>query len=966
MCRIAAIISDNTSILEQSIQRMNFSMQRGGPDDDGILVDEGIGFALGHRRLSIIDLSNNGHQPMHLQNSSLSIVFNGEIYNYAEIREELMKKGCSFNSNSDTEVVLHGYKIWGEEVLQRLKGMFAFIIVNTQTKQIFAARDHVGIKPLYYSKQGNTIIIASEIKAFLAYNPNWEPNKEWPIWFLTYGFLPEPITTLSNVHTLPSGHFCTIYLETKQVITKAYYQLNYETKNNVTYSEAKAQTKALMLQSIKRHMVSDVPVGVFLSGGIDSSLLTILAQQQQSSPINTLSIYFDDEKFSEKEYQDIVIKQTGVKHHSFKVSKEDFLAEWEEIFKSLDQPSIDAINSHFICKYAHQLGLKVVLSGLGSDEIFGGYTSFQHVKKLKRYQQIAVVNKLVPIFSNFKYPLKKLEFLSSDLENSEYLFYRGLFTPSDVAKILNLPIVKIKKTLNCLPNLAQNITHPQNKVSFNETAIYMKGQLLKDSDTQSMWHSLELRVPFLDIDLMTYINQLPPYIKYNGKTPKNLLIDSFEDILDKRIWDRRKQGFSFPFQNWFKVMPFITQSNQIPQNNIKQFLANKITYSRLWAIYLVNVFSKTVTKSISITNPEILFVYLQGFDKTGGIESVNKNLIKAFTNNFNNKFAFWGLHDSLPDTRYCFRNNIVGFASNKIQFVKELFKNRNSFKHIIVGHINLAIPVFLLSLFNKKLKITVIAHGIEVWDTQIKFKSKLLKRADKIIAVSNFTKQKLIKNNSISENKIEVLHNSLDAFFEPNSIEPNIDYLKNRYKITENEKIVLTITRIDSKENYKGYDVVIDCLAEIKKENPEIKFKYILAGKYDDIAFSQIKSQLKQCNLENETIVSGFVNTNELRDHYKLADVFILPSSKEGFGIVFIEAIACGTPVIAGKGNGTDEALQFGKLGTLVNTQNQKEIKQALLNNLTKTNQQKNKLAHPYSFKEYEERVKQTFNYLLK
>ncbi len=351
------------------------------------LVNSELNYALGHRRLAIIDLSPLGHQPMISQDENIEIVYNGEIYNFLEIKEELKSLGHSFNSSSDTEVIIQGYLQWGVEILEKLRGMFAFVLIDKNTNTLFAARDHAGIKPLYIGRKNETIYFSSEVRGLKAIDEHWEENPNWKIWFLAYGFLPEPITTLKNVQPLPRGHYITINLKTKEEKISKYYQYQYQNKKT-TYTEAVATTKALVTQSVKRHLIADVPVGVFLSGGIDSSLLSILAQQQQSSPIETLSIYFDDEKYSEKEYQDIIIKQTGVKHHFYKVTKQEFLDSWNEIYQSLDQPSTDAINTHFICKYAHQLGLKVVLSGLGADEIFGGYPSVKHANHSINYHML--------------------------------------------------------------------------------------------------------------------------------------------------------------------------------------------------------------------------------------------------------------------------------------------------------------------------------------------------------------------------------------------------------------------------------------------------------------------------------------------------------------------------------------------------------------------------------------------------
>lgn len=587
MCRIAAIITQPHLVDESKILSMTQAMHRGGPDDSGHIINQDLGYALGHRRLSIIDLSAGGHQPMVDDTYNIEIIFNGEIYNYVELKEQLETVGYKFFSKSDTEVLIKGYKYWGKDLLPRLRGMFAFIIIDKNNKTLFAARDHAGIKPLYIGRRNNSLYFSSEIRGIKAAEPNWEENPDWKIWFLTYGFLPEPNTTLSNVKPLPRGHHITINLVTKQEYIEQFTSYSYN-KKVVPFAEAVATTKQLVHKAVERHLVADVPVGVFLSGGIDSSLLTILAQQQQKSPIETISIYFDDEKYSEKEFQEIIIKQTGVKHHLYKITKEEFCNSWQEIYNSIDQPSTDAINTHFICKYAKEIGLKVVLSGLGADEIFGGYPSIKRVDKFNQFARVAVLNKVLPAMFLESYPKRKIQFLNNKIESAEYLVYRGLFTPKDVAEILEITEDEVWQVLKQL-NFQEDINKllPQDRATYYETALYMQSQLLRDSDTQSMWHSLELRVPFLDKDLMEYVNSLHPDVKFSSPKTKGLLVDAFLNELPERIWNRPKQGFTFPFENWFKNMKVFNNPKIIPTTYNNKFKNGKLNFARLWAVFLV-------------------------------------------------------------------------------------------------------------------------------------------------------------------------------------------------------------------------------------------------------------------------------------------------------------------------------------------------------------------------------------------
>lgn len=591
MCRITAILSKDKKTL-QNIHAMTKALQHGGPDDEGFIINNELGYALGHRRLSIIDLSDNGHQPMTSINNNYEITYNGEIYNYKELRNELLKLGYSFKSNSDTEVILNAFDCWQEKMLTKFRGMFAFVIIDKINNIAFAARDFAGMKPLYIGNHlDGSIYFSSEVRGILSAVPQWQENENWKIWFLTYGFLPEPITTLQNVSPLPRASYTCINLNTLEQTTYSYKQYQY-TQIKKDYKIATKNVKKLIEQSIERHLVSDVPVGIFLSGGIDSSILSIVAQQKVKSQIETVSIYFDDEKYSEKEFQEILIKQTGVKHHSYKITKVEFLNCWDDICKSFDQPSVDAINTYFICKYAKQNNLKVVLSGLGADEIFGGYPSIHRSKTYNTYQRLASLQFLIPKELIKSYPNKKIEFLKKRINASEYLLYRGLFTPSDVAKILNIEQQQVWQEISKM-NFQEDISKfsNQERATYYETAIYMQSQLLKDSDIQSMWQGIELRVPYLDADLVEYVNNLHPSIKFinNNSKPKPLLVDAFIDVLPKEIWNRPKQGFTFPFENWFTTMSVFKNENLIPQWVYSLFTNRKVNFSRLWGVFLTNI-----------------------------------------------------------------------------------------------------------------------------------------------------------------------------------------------------------------------------------------------------------------------------------------------------------------------------------------------------------------------------------------
>lgn len=329
---------------------------------------------------------------------------------------------------------------------------------------------------------------------------------------------------------------------------------------------------------------------------------------------------------------------------------------------------------------------------------------------------------------------------------------------------------------------------------------------------------------------------------------------------------------------------------------------------------------------------KILFLYLDAFKQTGGIEKFNRAFIKALCEISNDKeinFRAISVYDSKPDNRYIGESKHTGFKGNKFFFIINSILNAFSFDTVVIGHLNLAPVGILIKIFKPNVKMILIAHGIEVWEKPPFIKSKLIKKSDTILAVSNFTKNKILVHNKIPPDKIKIFPNTLDPFFRPPDKKERPAYLMKRYGLTSEDKIILTVTRINSFESYKGYDKVLEVLPELIKKIPVIK--YILCGKYGLAEEVRLKNLVNDNNLQAHFISPGFIKDEELIDHYLLADVFVMPSKKEGFGIVFIEAAACGTPVIAGNKDGSVDALLNGQIGKLVDPDNLNEIKESII-----------------------------------
>jgi asparagine synthase (glutamine-hydrolysing) len=960
MCRIAGIVDLSGNIdIQSKIADMRDAMHRGGPDDFGVYIDEVNRLALGHRRLSLIDLSSAGHQPMIYRD--LVVVYNGEIYNFLELRNELANKGFIFKTATDTEVILAAYSVYGTECFKKFNGMFAIAIYNRPNRTLILARDHAGIKPLYYHISNNKVVFASEIRGFKAFDAFWSEDEYWKAAFLTFGHLPHPYTTLKSVQPLEKGSFIEIDLSTLQFKQAFFSKFNF-VDIITNEKDAVSLVKEKLEQSVKRHLISDAPIGLFLSGGVDSSLLTLIAHKYIPKSLKTLSIVFEDASLNEAAFQKLIIDKTKADHKSFLVTEKEFSQELPEILEAMDQPSTDGVNSYFICKYAKKYGLTAVLSGLGADELFGGYPSFNRTANVARMQKLpAFMLGLTEMLPSEKF--RKVAFTKRKDLLGNYLFNRGFYTPSKVAQLLKISKKEVEDVLSKVQiDALDNKTDKRNQVSWTETNLYMQNQLLKDSDYMSMWHSIEIRVPFLDKELMQAAHHIAPHIKYNSSISKHLLIKAFNDVLPKEIWQRKKQGFTFPFYKWMKNVT-LRDGGEGYENIRKQYLTNQLHWSRYWSYLLLHKKSDVVWRSEKINR--ILFLNLTSFSATGGIEKFNRALLKSLdeldTEGLVSAHSI-SLHDIELNENYFAAGKYKAAKGNRVSFMWQLLNAASNYNTVVVGHLNLALPAMSIKRLYPRKKFVLIAHGIEVWDELKGAKKQLLEQADVILAVSSFTKTKLIEIHKIDPEKIKLFYNTIDPYFRLPTKFDKPDYLKKRYNIHNGEKVVYTMTRMSSLEQYKGYDQVLAAFPSLVKKYPGIK--YIIGGKADIVEKQRVEKIIQEKQLNAHVILSDYIADEEVQDHFKLADVFIMPSSQEGFGIVFIEAMACGLPVIGGNIDGTVDALQNGELGKLVDPFNVKAIENAIEEQLNLKNglngkQLQQAMLAKFSFIEYKKRLKE-------
>ncbi len=556
MCGIAGILSNDYSQekLEILLQRMQSRLQHRGPDDQGIYISTNCQAALTHTRLSILDLSPAGHQPMSLADGRYWITFNGEIYNFQELRHTLLSQGEQFHSQTDTEVILKLYQRFGADCVHQLRGMFAFAIWDDLEKTCFIARDPLGIKPLYYCVAGSTLVFASELRAILATGlPAMTLSMEGLYGYLVSGSVPEPHTLIEGIHCLAAGHW--LRWQAGTVTQSQYWQINF-TPEAIAPSEAAQKVRYALIDSIKHHFVSDVPVGIFLSGGIDSTAVVALASQTQSNQLRTYSIAFEEPDWNEGEISSKVAQQFGTDHTEYKITASLGRELFPKYLAAIDQPSIDGFNTFCVSQVAHKDGTKVVLSGLGGDELFGGYKSFQKVPQMvrcsQRLQALHPIRTAVGIglerWGNSPQVKRLGDFLQQTPNSATaYRSFRGIFSHREACAIAKHYFPDQALPQHNQSNPSPNFLSLEDEVSVLELSGYMRNQLLRDSDVMSMAWGLELRVPLVDRALLEAISSIPSPIRL--ATGKQLLIQAVPE-LPSWVVNRPKQGFSFPFQRW--------------------------------------------------------------------------------------------------------------------------------------------------------------------------------------------------------------------------------------------------------------------------------------------------------------------------------------------------------------------------------------------------------------------------------
>ena len=561
MCGIAGIVDYQHPPTREAIQRMTDLIRHRGPDDEGVALLGPAG--LGHRRLAIIDLSPNGHQPMTVAEGHLHVVYNGEIYNFQEVKDELLALGVVFRTRSDTEVILRAYERWGPGCLEKLNGMFAVALWDANRQALFAARDRLGKKPFFYHHRPGRLSFASEMKALLA-DPKIERDvdPEAIDAYLTHSCIPGPRSVFRGISKLQPGHY--LWFEKDRLSTAPYWELTFGTNGTpVREEEAVERVEELFRASVRRRLVSDVPVGAFLSGGLDSSAVVGMMAELQSEPVRTYTIGFEEAGFSEVEDARAVAGAFGTRHHEYSV-RADAIEILPDLAWHLDEPFGDssAVPSWYVAKLAAQ-DVEVVLSGDGGDELFAGYNRYQRALKPKLWGWIphAVRRGVIGSVATslpLDWPGRNRLYEIGNVHRDASADWIGIYPY--IRERIYSPAMRAELSAKRREGLGVAVEDPPrlrsldrvSRLQYLDTTRYLPDDILVKVDRTTMAHSLESRAPLLDHVLVSYVATLPSIWKLKDGVSKYLFRRVVQRYLPASILEKKKQGFAIPGESWFR------------------------------------------------------------------------------------------------------------------------------------------------------------------------------------------------------------------------------------------------------------------------------------------------------------------------------------------------------------------------------------------------------------------------------
>jgi asparagine synthase (glutamine-hydrolysing) len=966
MCGIAGIYayrSSAGSVDRGELVRMRDHMAARGPDGSGEWYSADGRVGMGHRRLSIIDLSSRGAQPMQTVDGRLVITFNGEIYNYRALRSKLETKGYVFQSNSDTEVLLHLYAELGQEMLRELRGMFAFGIWDAQEQRLLLARDPYGIKPLYYANDGSTLRFASQVKALMAgCGVSREPDPAGWVGFYLFGSVPEPFTTYREIRALPAGSCVSIDLfgvrspTQYYSIAKAYGEMQARSASAVN-DENKARVREALLDSVRHHLVADVPVGAFLSAGVDSGALVGLMREAGQQDVQTVTLAFDEFRGTpndETPEATAVANFHATRHTTRVVDESEFRSDLPAIIAAMDQPTIDGINVWFVSKAAHELGLKVAISGLGGDELFGGYSSFRELPNWVRWMGVpSTIPGLGPIARGiFKgiyaerfglHPKAAGLFELGGSYPGAYLLRRGLFMPWELAELLGPDLAREGlRRLDPLNHiacaLAPDPRHQFARVATLESSLYMRNQLLRDTDWASMAHSLEVRVPLVDTELLRSVG--PVMCGSPAASGKALLGSNLPAALDGHR-TRNKTGFGTPIATWLDNANFKPSRNPQPSHWSRRWLCVVADQFGLASVKRTNSAAQNPYRLTPGEKPRKRVLISTLEPSVGGVDTMVDFIVRTlrergyepviahyepYSRSPQLSAPLFALMRRRPGSRFRFQYggdaHAIGSWLPELEFThyaatrhwKELIEGCSAYVSVS-GNVLAATPYcqtgkpFLSWVAtgwhdDRKNRVADYPAIRKLLDRSVvapkaKRLERTLLRSGTILALSQYTRRVL---EGIAEAPIvsAVLPMPVDTGFWTPRPERRVA-----------GRIGFCGRLNDPRKNI---DLLLAAIARAKPSVAEIS-AVLIGGELD----RRLQERLMDLGIAERVQFIPYASGAELRDHLRSFELFVVPSHQEGLCIAALEAMACGCPVISTRCGGPEEFVIDGETGIIVN-----------------------------------------------
>ena len=979
MCGIAGLIDSSLSPDGRSaaVGRMGAAMIHRGPDDLGI--ESLNGATLGVRRLAVFDPAN-GHQPMRSADGRFTIAFNGAIYNFKALRGELSAAGWAFRTECDTEVLLAAYATWGQRCLNRLRGMFAFAVWDDREQALVLARDPFGIKPLYYRHEGDRLIFASELNALGASGiVALEGDPISVADYLSWLAVPAPRTIYKGVFSLRPGEcafFCRGRFEVRS--SWSFRKIPRVDPPCATREDFIRQLRERLDDSTRAHLLADVPVGAFLSGGLDSAAIVGLMTRASGARLKTFTIGFEDAAYSEAGTAEETARFFGTDHHTHLLTGAQVAGDIDRYLAACDQPTGDGLNTYYASQAAHAGGVTVALSGLGGDELFGGYPSFSQVPvlaaRLRWWWALPGPLRRAVVFRLRRGDTRRQK-LADVLESARDVheiaaLQRRVFSEPRRRGILS-PAARgeLGRQTPFHPELGalRMDLDPERifrLVSAWELRTYMADVLLRDSDVMSMRHSLELRVPFIDRPLIEWLWRQPSKFKSTPREPKSVLVAAMGDLLPPGLATRPKQGFTLPMDSWMRreLKPFLDETfsdasidrsglfnRATVQEGWRQFIAQRDPreWSRVWSLGILVGFvnrrqvglsklggrpvevrgersssspaagqparaahSRPVARSAGgktkgdkkatlLLTPEI-------FASVGGIARMTQLYLKALSElavTGDRHVRLLALRDGTLDSGDARRysagtlNDWFVCSGNKRRFVREALRMSRGSDRLVCCHVAQLPVAWAASRLHPRLRYYLVAHGLEVWRPFTFLERVALRRSERIFCVSDFTRGELLKHCPLPEGRAVILPNTIDtSTFSLNAGRP----------LAECPPVILTVSRLSYADRYKGVEHLIAAMPGIRAAVPGALLRVV--GRGDDLP------RLQGLSRKLGLLGSGVEFLGPTDDPTVLAEMqtcrlFALPSGREGFGLVFLEAMAQGRPCVGARAGAVPELL---------------------------------------------------------